>query len=539
MKNKLFKLFSLVLCLCLLCTMIPVHAAEALADNDDTLTETVPDTEAEPVPEPEEPAPEPEIPEPEPEPLTLKGRMHKKRSVELTWNSDTPEATYNIYRSTEKDSGFEFVKSKSETEGTVTVYDYTLTIGTTYYYKIDKVINDEVVETSNTVSVRIRLKPATNIEASITSANKVSLSWEKASYATCYTVYRSTEKDGEYTKIATTTKTTYTDKNVVSATAYYYKLYSCKKDVPKARSIASDITSAYTKTKKPVVSSKYSSKKVTISWAKVTRAEKYYIYKRNSEGTYKKIGETTNLKYTDENVSSKKRYFYKVRGVYVKDGKNRGGFYSIAHSIYTASIDPDKKMVALTFDDGPGPYTQAIVNCLKENNARATFFVLGERIDTYDDELASAFKNGNEIANHSYSHPNLTKLSESKIKSEISKTDKKVENITGVKTTLLRTPGGATNDLVKEVCGKPIIFWSIDTLDWKTKSKSKTVSSVMNNVKDGDIILMHDIHSPTKEAALELIPKLKAKGYQLVTVSELAQYRGYKLKNGTVYSSLR
>jgi len=552
MKNKTIKILSLALCFCLLCTVVPVRAAEAISDNDNATTETLPETdndndidtntdidggtESEPAPEPDEPLPEPE---PEPEPLTLNGTMHKKRSVELTWNSDNPEAVYNIYRSTEKDSGFEFVKSKSEVEGTATAYDYTLTIGTTYYYKVDKVVNEEVVETSNTVSVRIRLKPATDITASITSANKVSLSWEKASYATCYTVYRSSEKDGEYTKIATTTKTSYTDKNVESAKAYYYKLYSCKKDVPNARSVASKVTAAYTKTKKPVVSSKYSSKKVTVSWAKVTRADKYYIYRKNSDGKMKKIGETTKLKFTDENVSAKKRYFYQVRAAHKKDGKFRLGFYSDVHSIYTASIDPDKKMVALTFDDGPGPYTQAIVDCLKKNNARATFFVVGERIDTYDDELASAFKNGNEIANHSYTHPNLTKLSSSKVKSEITKTDTKVKNVTGIKTTLLRTPGGNSNATVKEVCGKPIIYWSIDTLDWKTRSKSQTVSSVMNNVRDGDIILMHDIYSTTRDAALDIIPKLKAKGYQLVTVSELAKYRGYTLKNGTTYSSFR
>ena len=80
-------------------------------------------------------------------------------------------------------------------------------------------------------------------------------------------------------------------------------------------------------------------------------------------------------------------------------------------------------------------------------------------------------------------------------------------------------------------------MWSVDTLDWKTRSKSATVNSVMNNVRDGSIVLMHDIHKPTKEAALELIPKLKKKGYQLVTISDLAKYRGYTMKNGTVYYS--
>lgn len=121
----------------------------------------------------------------------------------------------------------------------------------------------------------------------------------------------------------------------------------------------------------------------------------------------------------------------------------------------------------------------------------------------------------------------------------MSKTDAAVKSVIGVKTTVARTPGGAANGTVKSSIGKPIIFWSIDTLDWKTRSKTKTINTVLDQVKDGDIILMHDIHEPSKEAALYLIPKLKKMGYQLVTVSELAQYRGYKLKNGTVYSSFR
>ena len=118
------------------------------------------------------------------------------------------------------------------------------------------------------------------------------------------------------------------------------------------------------------------------------------------------------------------------------------------------------------------------------------------------------------------------------------KTDEKVKNITGQSTIIMRPPGGAVNSTVKMAVGKPIIQWSIDTLDWKTRSKAQTVKTVMSQVEDGDIILMHDIHKPTMEAALELIPRLKKEGYQLVTVSELAEYCGYTLQNGNAYFSL-
>jgi peptidoglycan/xylan/chitin deacetylase (PgdA/CDA1 family) len=198
-------------------------------------------------------------------------------------------------------------------------------------------------------------------------------------------------------------------------------------------------------------------------------------------------------------------------------------------------IDPKKKMVALTFDDGPGKYTMEIVKCLKKNNARATFFVLGCNVDAYGDAVKAAYKIGCEIGSHTYNHSNLTRLSTAEIKKQMKDTDKKIKKLIGKKATLMRTPGGNTNEKVQKAVGKPIILWSIDTLDWKTRSKEKTIQAVMNNVQDGDIVLMHDIHEPSKEAALVLIRKLKQKGYQLVTVSELAEYRGYKLKKGTVY----
>ena len=102
---------------------------------------------------------------------------------------------------------------------------------------------------------------------------------------------------------------------------------------------------------------------------------------------------------------------------------------------------------------------------------------------------------------------------------------------------LLRPPYGSINQTVRDAVGKPMILWSIDTLDWKTLNSQSTIDTVMKNVKDGDIILMHDIHSPTVEAAIKLIPKLQKKGYQLVTVSELAYFKGKQLKNGWSYGS--
>ena len=104
-------------------------------------------------------------------------------------------------------------------------------------------------------------------------------------------------------------------------------------------------------------------------------------------------------------------------------------------------------------------------------------------------------------------------------------------------TTTLRPPYGAVSDTLKQTVKMPFIMWSVDTLDWQTKNAKATVDSVLNTVKDGDIVLMHDIHSTTIDAALELIPKLVDQGYQLVTVSELAEARGVVLENGHQYYS--
>ena len=102
----------------------------------------------------------------------------------------------------------------------------------------------------------------------------------------------------------------------------------------------------------------------------------------------------------------------------------------------------------------------------------------------------------------------------------------------------MRPPYGAINDTVKANVGMPMILWSIDTLDWKTRNAQSTINNVMTKVKDGDIILMHDIHTETVDAALTLIPKLEEAGYQLVTVSEMAQAKGVTLENGKAYSTI-
>ena len=122
------------------------------------------------------------------------------------------------------------------------------------------------------------------------------------------------------------------------------------------------------------------------------------------------------------------------------------------------------------------------------------------------------------------------------IRKDLAQADQNIKNVTGIKAPVMRPPYGAVSDALRENAEKPMILWNIDTLDWKTRNVQQTVDNVMNDVKDGDIILMHDIYTETIDAALELIPKLEQEGYQLVTVSELAQAKGQILENGKVYT---
>lgn len=204
---------------------------------------------------------------------------------------------------------------------------------------------------------------------------------------------------------------------------------------------------------------------------------------------------------------------------------------------YRASVEARKNrpMIALTFDDGPGRYTMKLLDALEENNAQATFFMLGQNVEKFGDEVAKMKEIGCELGNHSYNHPSLPKLSTDEMKAQIENTNNAIKEITGEPASVLRPPYGATSSEMSETVGMPMVLWSIDTLDWKTKDTQATIDHVLQNVSDGDIVLMHDIYETTVDAAIELIKKLQEQGYYLVTVSELAESRGYELADGEKY----
>ena len=193
--------------------------------------------------------------------------------------------------------------------------------------------------------------------------------------------------------------------------------------------------------------------------------------------------------------------------------------------------------VALTFDDGPSDFTDRLLDCLEANNVKATFFLAGQEVEYFQEPVKRMEELGCEIGNHSYDHPDLTTLSADDAASQLSRTDQLIQDLTGQIATVVRPPYGSYNDTVAEIAARPLILWSVDTLDWETQNADSTVQNVMDNASDGQIILMHDIFKESVDAAEIFIPQLLQEGYQLVTVSELAAAKGITLENGTAYGS--
>lgn len=196
------------------------------------------------------------------------------------------------------------------------------------------------------------------------------------------------------------------------------------------------------------------------------------------------------------------------------------------------------KLVCFTFDDGPyAPVTNKILDTLEKYNGRATFFVVGDRADTYSDEIIRASKMGCEIGTHTYSHVNLNSLSVPEMQEEIKKSCDAISKYTGKKVKVLRPPEGAANDTVKANVGMPMVMWSVDSRDWESRNADSVYNMVMNNVYDGSIVLMHDLYPATAEAFARLVPELKAQGYKFVTFSELMEIRGVDVEAGEKYFS--
>ncbi|WP_254778267.1 polysaccharide deacetylase family protein [Paenibacillus sp. cl141a] len=196
-------------------------------------------------------------------------------------------------------------------------------------------------------------------------------------------------------------------------------------------------------------------------------------------------------------------------------------------------VPTQNKVIALTFDDGPDKHnTVQILDLLKRYDAKATFFVVGSRVEKHPDIVARELQEGHEIGNHSYTHPPFHNINVTKLSSELNQTQDAIYQATGMKTVLFRPPGGSYNETIVRTSkdlGMLTVLWSWhqDTLDWRKPGVNRIVRKVLDNARNGDIVLMHDFvpsSTQTVEALKVILPELQKRGYSFVTVSELMSY---------------
>ncbi len=215
------------------------------------------------------------------------------------------------------------------------------------------------------------------------------------------------------------------------------------------------------------------------------------------------------------------------------------GVVRLPSQVNTDEIDPNKPMVALTFDDGPySKVTERLLDLLDQYNAKATFFVVGNRVSTYADSLKRAVESGHEIGIHTWEHAYLTGLDEAGIMRQIDLTQQALQETAGYTSSVIRPPGGKFNEFVGEVGAKHGYYfanWSVDTEDWKSRNADSVYEQCMSQVRNGSIVLSHDLYPTTADAMERIIPELIEQGYQLVTVSELLSFREGGIVPGQLY----
>ena len=195
----------------------------------------------------------------------------------------------------------------------------------------------------------------------------------------------------------------------------------------------------------------------------------------------------------------------------------------------------DVIQVALTFDDGPSAHTAKLLDFLKENDIKVTFFVVGERLQHYAEELKREVNEGHEIGYHSYDHTIQTTISTDRVKKDYEKTAKILKELTGAEFTLWRSPGGGYNQRVLDAIPVPHIYWSVDTKDWQTKNADKVCSAILNKATDGSIILLHDLHRTTVEGSIMALQEMIEGDYEFLTVTEILSRDGTPPQPSTNY----
>lgn len=190
-------------------------------------------------------------------------------------------------------------------------------------------------------------------------------------------------------------------------------------------------------------------------------------------------------------------------------------------AIYANSNIESAKYIAFTFDDGPSFRTNDLLDLLKVEDVKVTFFVLGSRVSEKPDVLKRIYDEGHLIGNHTYNHLNLKRVQDDVVLKEINETNELIKSLTGYKPKYLRPPYGNLKKKMLDKTGMEVVLWDIDTLDWKYRNKERVYQNIVDNAHDGAIILLHDLYQSSIDGALMAIKELKNQGYKMVTVEEM------------------
>ncbi|MBE6748355.1 MAG: hypothetical protein E7557_03890 [Ruminococcaceae bacterium] len=454
--------------------------------------------------------------------------------IKVFWNKVSGAQKYRVYR---KVNGGKWVVLGDVSSSASTYTDTNVKAGVKYYYTV-KAVSGKYMS-SYKKGVYTYCVPHPELVGVKAATSGLTVSWKKVAVAEYYTVYRRID-NGAWQKIGTTKNgatLSYTDKNVASGVNYNYTVIAWHKKA-KSSFDANGVTGVYFSSPKITSARCFKSQKIVVEWDRVGGAQTYTIFRKENSGKYQAIKtvDANTLSYTDTAIKVGSQYSYIVRAT------SYYGIVSGNSNVKCARVlDLTKPMVALTYDDGPSnSATTRILNTLEKYNSRATFFVVGSRVNSYKSQIKRAYDLNCEIGNHTNNHATLTSLSGSGIKNELSNTDSKVKAITGENPVLMRPPGGSfNNSTVKNNTAYPIIMWSVDTRDWESRNASKIVSNIKNNVRDGSIVLMHDLYDSTASATETIVPWLIKNGYQIVTVTELMDAKGVTMKNGSAYYSAK
>ncbi|MCR5736790.1 MAG: polysaccharide deacetylase family protein [Eubacterium sp.] len=226
-------------------------------------------------------------------------------------------------------------------------------------------------------------------------------------------------------------------------------------------------------------------------------------------------------------------------------GRKKGTATIKVYSKYTKKIAKcnvtvgPTKYIAITFDDGPGDSTPKLLKALNRYDSKATFFLVGQYAVKKPKLVKKQYRSGMQIGNHTWSHANLNVVSTAEIKSQINKNKSALKGILGTKPSIFRPPYGNYNPTVSKTVDVPMLYWSVDTLDWKNRNVQYVCKTILNNAYDGAIVLLHDSHPTTVNGFIQAQPKLIQRHFELVTVEELFRIKHKKMNNGVMYYNVK